>query len=358
MTEEPFGGKNKRRKPRTLEIEMLRLWCTIAVCLHHLRYCSEALPYGGGYIAVDFFFMVSGFYLRQSYVHKKNAIGVFKFIKKRYIRLYKDYVIAFIIAFFINLFIFKINISGSIFGYISEAFMLEIGNLESGLRINPPDWYCGYLLFASAVIYVFQKNIKRWIGSFSLFLGTILYFLLAISQRHLCIFPLREGVNEMAVLRAMAGLLIGIFIFELYKKNELIEVPNVVLKTVFFGGIIWISYMIFWDTAFSVTDYIVLPVFAILIYICQFIEISCLMKINNTIWEVFSQLGYIAFLNHYVVVKMINYYNLFNYLDWKVVSLLYIFIIFVFSYLLLRIRELLEWTMKRCCMKHEIIDKI
>lgn len=337
-----MGVKNTRFKPRTLEIEILRLWCTIAVCLHHLRYCSEALPYGGGYIAVDFFFMVSGFYLRQSYVENEVTIGIQEFIKKRFIRLYKDYIIAFLIAFLISLCIFKINMKGNIIGYISEALMLEVGNLGSGLRINPPDWYCGYLLFASIIVYIFQKKLKRWIGSFSLFIGIIIYILLAVTQGHLCIFPLGVGVNWMAVLRALAGLLIGIFIFELYKQNNSIKVSKVVLKIVFFGGIILISYMIFWDTAFSMTDYIVLPIFAILIYICQLIEIKCLTKINNKIWERLSQIVYIVFLNHYVIVKLINYYSLFNYMDWKMVSLLYIAFIFIISYLLLRIREILE----------------
>lgn len=347
MKEEILGVENMNSKCRNLEIEILRIWCTIAVCLHHLRYCSETLPYGGGYIAVDFFFMVSGFYLRQSYVEKKmTSMGGIEFFKKRYIRLYKDYIIAFVIALLISLSIFGMEISDNISWYIREAFMVELGNVESSLRMNPPDWYCGYLLLASVIVFIFQKKTKRWIGSLSFFGGVIIYILLAVTQGHLCIFPLSEGINWLAVLRAIAGLLIGVFIFEVYKNKNSIQVSKVVLKILFFGGITIISYILFWDTAFNITDYIVLPIFAILIYVSQLIETNCLLIIEDKIWKILSQLVYIAFLNHYVIVKLINYYKLFSYWDWKLISAFYIFTVFVLSYLLLRIRERVEQLIK------------
>ena len=355
MTKERLGVEDTRSKPRTLEIEILRLWCTLAVCLHHLRYCSESLPYGGGYIAVDFFFMVSGFYLRQSYIEKKGAdIGVLEFVKKRYIRLYKDYIIAFVIGLLVSLSVFETNIGGNISWYIREAFMLEVGNVESGLRINPPGWYCGYLLLGSTIVFLFQKIIKRWIGSLSLILGFLLYLLLAFTQGHLCIFPRAEGINWFAVLRAVAGLLIGVFIFEAYKKKNSMKVSELTLKIFFFLGVVIISYMLFWNTAFNSTDYIVLPIFVILIYASQFIKINFLSGIDDEIWKQLSQLVYIVFLNHYVIVKLIKYFNLFNYWDWKLVSAFYIFIIFVVSCFLLRIREMAERLMfKRRCMNEK-----
>lgn len=330
-------------KSRTLEIEILRILCAISVCLHHLRYCSEALPYGGGYLAVDFFFMVSGFYLHQSYVEKKkNTMGAFEFIWKRYVRLYKDYIIAYVIALLVNVFIFKVAISDNIMGYISEALMLEIGNLNSGLRINPPDWYCGYLLLASFIVYILQKKIKKGIGKLSLFWGIALYALLAIRQGHLCIFPLSGDISWMAVLRAVAGLLIGFSVFEIYKKKKSVKVNSYILKIFFGGGIIIISYMLLWDSAFDLSDYIILPIFAILICVSQFVDIKCLSRIDSKVWKSFSQLSYIVFLNHYVIVKLLNYYNVFKYMDWKIVSALYIFIIFLVSYCLLLMREKLE----------------
>lgn len=343
MMEEQMDIKKVGAKSRTLEVEILRLWCTIAVCLHHLRYCSESLPYGGGYIAVDFFFMVSGFYLRQSYVEKKGGnMGTVEFIKKRYFRLYKDYIISFGIALLVSLSILGMELGGNISWYIREAFMLEVGNIESGLRINPPGWYCGYLLLASVIVYIFQKKTKRWVGSLSLSVGVIIYILLAVIKGHLCIFPLSEGINWLAVLRAIAGLLIGFFIFEIYKNKSSIKGSKLILKIIYFLGITIISYMLFWNTAFSITDYIVLPIFAILIFVSQFIEIKCLSKIDDKIWKTLSQMIYIAFLNHYVIVKLIGFYNVMNFMDWKLLSILYITTILGVSYLLLLVRRWLE----------------
>lgn len=48
-----YRNENGGGKVRKREVEILRFWCTIAICMHHLRCCSESLPYGGGYLAVD-----------------------------------------------------------------------------------------------------------------------------------------------------------------------------------------------------------------------------------------------------------------------------------------------------------------
>ena len=154
--------KSDEQRNKNREIETLRFLFTIAVCMHHLRYCSVELPYGGGYIAVDFFFIISGFYLRASYKTKGANIGVCQYLKKRYSRLIKDYIIAFMVALVINVIIFDLNISSNCFPYLKEAIMLEFGCMDSSLRINPPDWYCGYLILSSGLVYFFLQMKNIW----------------------------------------------------------------------------------------------------------------------------------------------------------------------------------------------------
>ena len=340
---ENIGGKSRNR-----EIEILRLWCTIAVCMHHLRYCSEALPYGGGYLAVDFFFIVSGFYLCKGYAEKKSTnIGIIIYVKNRYIRLFKDYILAFLIALLINLLLFKVDIMSNLVGYIKEAFMVEFGSVESTLRMNPPDWYCGYFLISSSVVYMLQSIVKKHLRSFSLILGMVLYGVLAIVSGHLCVFPVKEGFLLLALVRALAGQLIGVFLARFCVEQRIPKIVKHKDGLIFMGTFVIISYMLFYDTAFRMTDYSCIFFFAILIYLCQFIKIKWIYRINETVWDILSQLIYVIFLNHYIIVKIFSFYNVINYLDWKVVSIIYIITVFVVSYFILQLRIILERFFER-----------
>ena len=328
---------------RTREIEILRLWCTIAVCMHHLRYCSEALPYGGGYLAVDCFLILSGFYLRKGYVEKKSTnYGVITYIKGRYIRLFKDYIIAFLIALLVNLFVFKVDIINNLNGYIREAFMIEFGSVESALRMNPPDWYCGYFIISSVVVYVLQSMLKKHVRTVSLIMGSLLYGLLAIVSGHLCVFPIYEGFSFLALVRAIAGQLIGVFLFEIYIDKRECEIPKNKAYIVFCVGFLMISYMLFLDTAFGMTDYVCVVLFGVLIYLSQFIEIGWLCNISEKVWSILPRLVYVSFLNHYIIVKIFAHINIFNYLDWKIVSVIYIICVFAVSYMILQMRNIIQ----------------
>lgn len=331
-------------RSRKREIELLRLLCTIAVCMHHLRYCSEDLPYGGGYLAVDFFFIISGFYLRKSYMNKvKNAdTGIMKYIKNRYIRLFKDYFVAFVMALLVNVFLFRLDVISNLWLYIKEAFMVEIGCIESGARMNPPDWYCGYLFLSSIIVWVIQKYIHNKIRMLSLVAAIILYVIMAISIGHLCIFPLDSCVISLALIRALAGQLIGVFLAESMENKRIIEIPKSSKKVLFGGLILIVSYFLFWDMAFSLTDYLCVFLFIVLIYVGQTVEFGFLSLMNEKIWNALPDLLYAIFLNHYIVVKVFAYYNVLQYADWKMISILYIVVVFAFSFVILQLRVKLE----------------
>lgn len=337
--------QNIKNKDRKREIEVLRIWCTIAVCLHHLRYCSDALPYGGGYIAVDFFFIVSGFYLRQYFVSRNDLSDndVCKYIGKRYLRLIKDYIPAFTIALIVNVIYFDYNPISNLFLYIKEGLMIEIGCIDSTLRINPPDWYCGYLIIASWVTYLLLKYIKRNVSALSLTTAIIMYIVLWGLYGHINIFPIQSCVVSTALIRGVAGQLLGVFLYELITGNGLkCILPQRTMQCLFVVLVVIVSYMLFWDTAYGLSDYVCVILLAVLFYLSQFVQFDIFMRIDGSIWNVLSELTYVVFLNHYIVIKLFDFYNLFQYMDWKAASLLYLVIIVVFSFIMLKVRISIE----------------
>lgn len=341
--------KNGYRKK---EIELLRLWCTLAVCLHHLRYCSESLPYGGGYIAVDFFFLLSGFYLRKAFIVEKDSgeVSAFRYVVKRYIRLFKDYILAFVLALILSIIYFDIKPSIYWGKYIKEALMIEIECIDISLRINPADWYCGYLLISSWLIYLLLKTVRKGVGIYSIIIAGYVFCFLWEKYGHINIFPMNSGFLSEAILRAVAGQLLGVFIYEMVMlTNGHAIVHQKFLKGVYIVLFVIISYMLFWDTAYGMSDYICIILFGVLVYISQYVEFQVLDNINAKKWGTFSELTYVLFLNHYIVVKLLGYYNVFQYIDWKIVSIIFIITAFLLAYVMLRIRVVIEKLLKIFC---------
>lgn len=79
---------------------------------------------------------------------------------------------------------------GQFFLYIKEAFMVEIGCIESGLRMKLPDWYCRYLLLPSIIVYLIQSKIREAHWKIGLFFGIVLCVVLAITYGHLCVYAI------------------------------------------------------------------------------------------------------------------------------------------------------------------------
>lgn len=339
-----------KESTRKREVEVLRLWFTIAVCMHHLRYCTEILPYGGGYIAVDFFFIVSGFYLRKYFLTKDGSEknSTFFYMKKRYIRLMKDYIPAFIVAMIINILVFDFDVLKNAFLYLKEGLMIEVGCMNSGLRINPPDWYCGYLLISSCLVYIILKIVRKRVGIFSFCLSVTAYILLGTMYGHINIFPLQSCIISWELLRAIAGQMAGIFLYELfslYGLNKILSQRK--LKIFFLALLAFISYMLFWDMAYSLKDYLCVFLLGVLFYLGQMVDFQILTCISPKMWNMLSELTYVIFLNHYIIVKLFGYFNVFYYGDWKIVSLFYILIVFIFSVLMLRLRKNIEKIVKK-----------
>ncbi|NYZ69707.1 acyltransferase [Endozoicomonas sp. SM1973] len=111
-------------------IQMLRAFAAIVVFLHH------ALPHyttmNGtasllisfaeyGYIGVDIFFVISGFVICHTTIHKeRNYHNLYKFVKHRMLRIYLGYWPFFFIAFLLSYYsdpqkLERIDLLGSFF---------------------------------------------------------------------------------------------------------------------------------------------------------------------------------------------------------------------------------------------------
>lgn len=135
-------------------IEFMRFVMILGVCIHH--YCG-LMP--GGYLGVDFFFILSGFLLMQHF--EAGAQGdvpvreAFHYTKKRYFRLFPYYICAFMCAWMIQALLNKgWTIVEFLRDSVWELLMLESFGMTENLVIGP-GWYCSALLIAGFFVYYF-----------------------------------------------------------------------------------------------------------------------------------------------------------------------------------------------------------
>ncbi len=193
-------------------VELYRFIMTIIICLHHFRlYAETTLPYGGGYLAVDFFFILSGYFLYEHSVNRainstlKASREALAYAIERYKRLFAKYIVVLIFSIIMYILLFREDMNMMyVMLLIAKLFMVDGIFVQTSLNVMPQGWYCSVL----------------WVGS------TVVYFL---------IIRYGEGIIKRAMLFISAG--IYLILFWRYGFLNLYTQYGVGISVGFFRGI-------------------------------------------------------------------------------------------------------------------------
>ena len=149
--------KFQAAKPRYVNYDGLRGLAALAVMLFH---CSERMGLGqavpNGYLAVDFFFALSGFVIAEAYIDRlKGGMSVFRFMLLRFVRIYPVYIIGLLggCIFFVGAASF--HIQGIGFADVGLAFLfgitflpipVELGLFPPILPLDGPAWSLSFVV--------------------------------------------------------------------------------------------------------------------------------------------------------------------------------------------------------------------
>lgn len=186
------------------------------VCFHHTGWWSNIVHHG--YIAVEFFFIISGFFLYQTYKFKR--ITQREYFKRRLKRIYPTYV-AILIIYMLSSIVnpnffneYNISINGWIITAIRDLLLLQSVGVDFNVdivRFNPPDWYISALFWGGVVLYGLLKFKYRKL---------ILFIIIVCTYSFYFIFKV-GGLNDlwgyyyvfyMPLWRALAGMSTGILL--------------------------------------------------------------------------------------------------------------------------------------------------
>jgi len=145
-------------KQRNAALDVLRVIFTAVVVLHHSGLHGGVLA--RGYMAVEFFFFVSGWLLAAS-CRSRAQEGTAAYMRRRLLQLYPPYLLAFLMMAGLTAF------TGQRFPYTTayapalEALLLQNIGLPGGGGVNYPLWYLSVLVTASPFLHAAYRRADR-----------------------------------------------------------------------------------------------------------------------------------------------------------------------------------------------------
>ena len=293
----PVQPTENRRKNSSLSIEFFRILFTFVIVIHH----ASSFPGGEtllrhGYLCVEFFFILSGFFLYRSFRAEKEH-STFSFLKKRLRRLYPEYLFAALVCILI---LGILNREFDLSKAVNELLMLQNTGIFHLGGYNFPCWYISCMMVSGLLIYSFlsvrEKEFLK-IAAPLLAIGTFTFLMGSGSgietwgYRGPVSFPLLRGLNDMSV-----GVLLSALVMDHLRLSErvslLLEIVSVIL--IFLG-----LFTDFSGEMVTVSAFIVL----IMSLTAGENPLSRAMSGNRLIAAV-SNYSYTLYLNHGILVKI------------------------------------------------------
>lgn len=152
--------------PKNGEIEFWRFCFSLVIVFHHSRYLvgDKNSLFLGGALAVEFFFIVTGYLLAKS-IEKENRTNrstahvgteTFRFIKRKIQGLCPEVFISWAVAFVITTIAYNRPFKESVSAFINgfwELILVKMSGLAMGDGVNSVVWYISSMLICMAILY-------------------------------------------------------------------------------------------------------------------------------------------------------------------------------------------------------------
>ncbi len=218
------------KKEKLLNLEFLKFVLAIIIILYHSWHYGAiptmfphleivkklTLAYSGN-LAVDAFFIISGFLLLYTF---NNSISVLDFIKKKIIRLWP------MVAVFAGTDViiqYFINHTPHYMPYDQILRILMIENIGLNIYFSKVTWYVSVLLWISTLFFYLIKNFSKKIVDLIVPLLVVFCyaFLIHAYKGNVCsIIDSKYYIFNAGVMRGIAGMGTGYLIFNFYNSMK------------------------------------------------------------------------------------------------------------------------------------------
>ena len=212
--------------------------CALIVALHHFRFTSHLFPLGvvrGGFIFVDFFFVLSGFVIAYGYGHRITGPSqTAEFLARRIGRLLPLHVV--VMGLILCLVLLKLALGRPLADgltattFLSNLFLVHAFTKQTGLYWNQPSWSISAELFAYCCFAVVARTGRPWLPIAISMMGFVL--VAAWSPSYI------DATVYLGWARALFGFFLGYATYQLTRRirtfgNTALELISVVLVVAF-----------------------------------------------------------------------------------------------------------------------------
>lgn len=330
---------NSNLKNRNNAIDFYRYFFMVMICILHIKeYYGNPYPFGGAYLPVEFFFVLSGFFIMQHTYKSENSEHdncekeVFDYASDRYGRLFPQYIFSYLILATYFILTNKSTIKHIVVNCFWELWMLQIIGL--GGFISRQMWYVSALLLVSVIVYYLLKKWKL----FYLYIAAPLTSLVIYSyffQRQGSLAGIGLTPNTLivgdGVLRALAAINIGCICQQVYTyfKATITDRFNWISTIFELSAFIYFLYY-FYGSGGKENDFILVIIFGMFVIsvMCGNSYISRFL--NKKFFGKLGEITYAMYCNHmiirYIIVDFFPGYPFYAMLAF------YIIIVTIFSF--------------------------
>lgn len=197
--------KEPEKLPKMMNLEFLRIVFTFAVVWRH--FASNFKISENGWLGVEFFFILSGFFLVLTFKPEKTVVS---YIKSKWIRFAP-------LTLFGGLLYLLFEQSVNETRLLSDVFFYAQSGIYNFNGYNPPAWYLSVLMIITIFYFYMMKNIKKEVTD--LIIAVIAFFAAAYAANYGDDF---KGIINGCLMRGAACVGLGYFLAETYKllKNK------------------------------------------------------------------------------------------------------------------------------------------
>ena len=286
---------------RNYSSDFFRLFFTMIVVFHH---CNVSWL-NNGYLAVEFFFILSGYFVMQKYDKKGENINALEYTRDRINKLYPHYLFSLVIIFLCYIIMGKCSTIDDFFRVIPEIFLVQdIGIFHVNGGINSPLWYLSVLIVGSYFLFYL---IARYKDHFTRFVAPLII---------ICVFTLilNDGVGlenwtrkvfiYIPLFRGIADMCIGIIIYEVCKVQKQKSKINIILLRIF--EVISILGLLLIFSINENYDMYAIVFISYILYSCFNKESIIYKTLNRSIFGRIEKYLYPIYLNHYLFVLVLG----------------------------------------------------
>lgn len=341
-------------KNRFGKISLYKFLFSIMIIVFHvgnvLDYNKFKFNFGSGSIAVDFFFVVSGFFFCRKYVNYKvkNSVGEdsFNYFINRTNRFIKYIIILLIIAIPFSIFCLKFNFTSLINAFYKLLYIPH--HTKCGSEIFGITWYIVAMILVESMLFPFLiKYKKEFVYIISPIIIILLGSYLLIRYGHFAT-PWKMGtILYKGILRGIFEINIGMYLYLISEKISNVKftkLSKILLLFFEIAGYLSIFVLVNLNNAHRRFDVLMLIIISICILISTNKNMYLYNFCNNKLFYFLEKLSLPMYIYQWLIIEiMVFVLTKFNiHLSYLCFSGITIIISIIFGIVVLKLIELYD----------------